>query len=247
MAGNARASIAPKMSRSGDPAVGHRWARTRAVGPAEEAKPEQLPDIVRGYGIAGLMVVVTVGLKLVVGDLGSEHPFVLLPVAVIVAAWYGGRGPGIFATVLVALASAVFFIGPIGTQIETSDLLGLIALVGEGVLVVIITVGLRGARARAEAQASAARKAQRELALALAVRDEMLLLWTQKLRGPLADVEAHGRAALADLEHEAYPGTALTSVRALIDEVAHVGRVTARWDDRQQADLASTSDALGIG
>lgn len=202
---------------------------------------ERTPDIIHRYGIAAVAVIVTVGLKLIVGDLGSEHPFVLLPAAVIVSAWYGGRGPGIFATLLVALASGLLFIRPGGFAIEATDLLGLIALVCEGAIVVVITVGLRSARARAEAETLAARTAQRELALALAVRDEILLLWTQKLRGPLSDVEAHGRATLADLRRDGYSGSALASLERLIDETAHVGRVTARWDDRRQADLAGAA------
>ena len=227
----------------GDPSVASRWARTRSAAAPPPRRTEPVPSIVGRYGIAAAVVIVTVVLKLVVGDLGNEHPFVLLPAAVIVSTWYGGRGPGLFATALVALASGALFLSPAGPGFDAGDIPGLVALVAEGVLVVVVTVGLRGARARAEAEALAARTAQRELALALAIREEMLSLWTQKLRGPLADLEAHGRAALADLEREGYSGNAAVPLRALVDEAAHVGRVTARWDDRRQADLATPTTA----
>lgn len=223
----------------GDPSISRRWARTRSPAAPPPRRAEPLPSIVGRYGLAAAVVVVTVGLKLVVGDLGNEHPFVLLPAAVIVSTWYGGRGPGLFATALVAFASGALFLEPVGPGFAVSDVPGLVALVAEGVLVVVVTVGLHNARTRAEAEALAARTAQRELALALAIREEMLSLWTQKLRGPLADLEAHGRAALADLEREGYTGSATAPLQTLIDEAAHVGRVTARWDDRRQADLAT--------
>ena len=179
-------------------------------------------------------VLVTFLIKLIFLGLGSEHPFVLLPAAVVIAAWYGGLGPGIVATALCAVASLYFFLPPAGTGAEPADLVGVGGLLAEGALVVLLTVGLRSALIRAEAAKEASAAAHRETVFALAVRDEMLSLWTQQLRGPMADLESQAREALADLEREAYAGAAEPKLRKLVEEAALVGRATAGWDAEAQ-------------
>lgn len=186
-----------------------------------------------------IAVLVTFVIKLIFIGLGSEHPFVLLPAAVVIAAWYGGLGPGILATVLSAVASVYFFLPPVGTGAEPADLVGVGGLLAEGSLVVLLTVGLRSALVRAEAANEASAAAHRETAFALAVRDEMLSLWTQQLRGPMADLESQAREALADLEREQYAGAAEPKLRKLVEEAALVGRATAGWDEQAQRRAAS--------
>lgn len=44
-----------------------------------------------GYGVALAAVALALALKVIVDELGTDHPFVLLPAAVVAAAWYGGR------------------------------------------------------------------------------------------------------------------------------------------------------------
>jgi K+-sensing histidine kinase KdpD len=168
------------------------------------------------------VVLLTVAVKLLLTGLGEEHPFVLLTAAVALAAWYGGRGPGLVATVLVSAATGLLFL-PNGDQFSSADLIGLAALLAEGVLVVALTVALRSARDRAEA-------AQREASFALAVRDEMLTLWTRQLRGPMADLEAEARSALSDLQERGGVGEAERKLRKLIEDAARVSRATERWD-----------------
>ena len=78
-------------------------------------------------------------------SLGNQFPFLLLYPAVICAAWYGGFGPGLLATVLTALAAAFFLFEPRfsfaiarpGDQLATSLFVvvgGLISWLGEMVL-----------------------------------------------------------------------------------------------------------------
>src|SRR3712207_9082975 len=58
------------------------------------------------YGVAALAVALVVLLKLLLDPLITEQsPFLLLSVAVIVAAWFGGLGPGLLATALATLAA----------------------------------------------------------------------------------------------------------------------------------------------
>ena len=191
--------------------------------------------VVRRWVIAVAAVAITIAVKLLLNGLGADHPFVLLPAAVAIAAWYGGTGPGALATLLVAAASLYFLAPPVGPGIETSDIVAIGGLVAEGTLVVALTVGLRSARLRAETASAASAAAHRETAFALAVRDEMLALWTQQLRGPMADLESQARAALDDLEAEGYAGAAEPKLRKLVDEAALVGRVTAGWEEQDHS------------
>lgn len=185
---------------------------------------------IRRYGIAVAAVATTIGVKLLLDGLGADHPFVLLPAAVALAAWYGGTGPGVVATLLVAAASLYFLRAPDGPVADASDVVAIGGLLAEGALVVALTAGLRSARFRAESARAAAAAAHRETTFALAIRDEMLKLWTQQLRGPMADLESQARSALADLKTEGYLGAAEPKLRKLVDEAALVGRVTAGWD-----------------
>lgn len=198
-------------------------------------------DGVRRWVIALAAVALTIAVKLLLNGLGADHPFVLLPAAVAVAAWYGGTGPGALATLLVAAASLYFLAAPLGPGIETSDFVAIGGLVAEGALVVALTAGLRSARVRAEIASAASAAAHRETAFALAVRDEMLALWTQQLRGPMADLESQARAALDDLKTEGYAGAAEPKLRKLVDEAALVARATAGWEERAR----SAPDATG--
>ena len=65
------------------------------------------------YGAAAAAVGVAAVLRgLVSPVLGAESPFLLFVVAVIVAAWLGGGGPGLFATGLAALVGTYLFLPP---------------------------------------------------------------------------------------------------------------------------------------
>jgi len=139
---------------------------------------------IRRYGIAVVAVAITIGVKLLLEGLGADHPFVLLPAAVVVAAWYGGTGPGVLATLLVAAASVYFLAPPDGPGADASDFVGIGGLLAEGALVVALTVGLRSARLRAETARAASAAAHRETTFALAIRDEMLGCGPSSSGGP---------------------------------------------------------------
>jgi K+-sensing histidine kinase KdpD len=181
------------------------------------------------YAIAIAAVLLTLAIKLLLLGVGSEHPFVLFPAAVALAAWYGGLGPGVLATLLVAIASAFLLLPPVGSGAESTDFVALGGLVVESVVVVALTVGLRSALIRADAAHAASAAAHREAAFAVAVRDEMLALWTNELQGPMAGLESQARAALDDLEREGYSGAAGPKIRKLVDEASLVGRATVGW------------------
>jgi hypothetical protein len=182
------------------------------------------------YATAIAAVAITVSLKLAVDGLGEDHPFVLLSAPVVIAAWYGGRGPGLFAVTLVSIAG-LLFLGPTAIK-QSEDLVGLAAVAGQGLLMVWITVGLREARLKAEESAVAVDEARRELRFAVAVRDEVLRVWTGTMRGPLAHVETSANDALLGLEREGYRGPASTALLAVVEDAGMLRRLTSGWSER---------------
>jgi len=188
-----------------------------------------------GYVVALAAVAVAIGLKLVMSGFGSSHPFVLLAAAVIVAAWYGGRGPGYLAAALTAVGSDFLFLPPAG--FGASDLLGLAALIAEEVLIVEIVVRLQAAQARAREDAAEARKARQEATFALQMREELLTFWGQRLRGPFGDLSSRLARARHAVEMDDKPG-AMSALDDLGKDVQAVQRTAEHWIDRQQQQSA---------
>ncbi|OLD11753.1 MAG: hypothetical protein AUJ06_00005 [Chloroflexi bacterium 13_1_40CM_3_70_6] len=127
-----------------------------------------------------------------------------------------------------------------GIPIE-SDLVGLGAFGAQAAIVVWITVGLSEARQRANEAIIAVESARSELRFAVAVRDEVLRLWSRRVKGPLAGLESTADRALEALKREGYQGEAIEPVRALVAEAGMLRRVTAGWTEggtpRQPEDL----------
>src|SRR5439155_472558 len=94
-----------------------------------------------GIGMFAAVVAITVVVKLLVNGLGEDHPFVLLPVPVAIAAWYGGRGPGLIAAVLVPIIGTFF----LGGSADIGDGIALGVVTIEAVIVVLITAGRKNA------------------------------------------------------------------------------------------------------
>src|SRR2546430_1949000 len=120
-----------------------------------------------GYGVAVAAVALALGIKYVFSGLGEDHPFLLLPAAVIVAAWYGGRGPGLLAAVIAAIGADILFLPPAGIGVPSDDLFPLVALLAEAVLIVEVTVRLQKNREFARREAASAHLARREASLGL--------------------------------------------------------------------------------
>src|SRR5213595_266187 len=97
-----------------------------------------------GYGVA--VGAVALAIKVLFSGLGADHPFVLPPAAVIVSAWYGGRGPGLLAAMLAAIGADILFLPPAGIGVLSDDLFALVALLAEAILIVELTVRLRKTR-----------------------------------------------------------------------------------------------------
>ena len=69
-----------------------------------------LPETNRGYIVAFVSVVTATIAVLLLRDFLSRSMFILFAAPIAMSAWYAGRGPAIFATVLGVLAADVIFI-----------------------------------------------------------------------------------------------------------------------------------------
>jgi K+-sensing histidine kinase KdpD len=191
-----------------------------------------LARLAKAYGLAATAALFTLGLKVSVPFLGDGRPFVLLAVPIIVAAWYGGFGPAVLATLICVIGVDLFFIPAPGIGIDGYPM-GLVALILEGIIVSWITVELREARSRADASARAADEARREAALALHMREEIMTFWSAKLRGPVSDFATTVDAARTAQER----GDAVTTNAALDQLQAGaelMRRTVEHWQERER-------------
>jgi signal transduction histidine kinase/putative methionine-R-sulfoxide reductase with GAF domain len=148
--------------------------------PPQSARPR--PGSLERYVVAVGFVAAAVALKSVPPQLGQERPFLLLYVAVILAAWYGGRGPAVVAVALAVVAADYFFLPPYGSLLLTRTAavdVGLFAV--EASVACALTVAMKEARVRAEACALRSQRHEEQLRRlnrahhALSVSDEALV------------------------------------------------------------------------
>ena len=118
------------------------------------------------YGVAVVAVALVLLLKLALDPLFVEHqsPFLMLAGGVMVAAWFGGLGPGLLATALGALSSDYFFLEPLHAFTPLGKAFLPLLLFGvQGVLISALAQALVSARRRAEQSALEVQR-QQELA-----------------------------------------------------------------------------------
>jgi PAS domain S-box-containing protein len=165
------------------------------------------------YLIAGAAVVLMAGVRWLLNPLlGEQLPFISFIVAALFAAWLGGFGPALFATMAGTLLALFLFIPPIFKL----DFHGTMGTVGVVLFVITgLTAGLLGesrlrAQARAESSATAARAAA-ELARTEARRAE-----GETARASASAVEAE-QALEQQLESEAALRTSEARFRAMAE------------------------------
>lgn len=117
------------------------------------------------YSVAMLAVVISLGIKLLLDPLiVQDIPFLMVFLAVLVSAWYGGFGPALVATLASGLTTDYFFLPPID-QISFFgwNALPLGIFMIEGALVSLVVTKLRSATRRAEESTLEARSNEEEL------------------------------------------------------------------------------------
>ncbi|MEX5219272.1 MAG: response regulator [Nitrospira sp.] len=118
-----------------------------------EYRPMCLQWLLR-YGVAVLVVIAALGLRLLLNPIlgGISVPFITFFFAVMVAAWYGGAGPGIFAALASTVVADHFFIAPVGSfSFNSANVVALSLFVIEAIGISILSEGLHRAREIAEA------------------------------------------------------------------------------------------------
>ena len=104
------------------------------------------PSVIWRYGFGVFAVLAATGVRLAFNPVVGVHaPHVLFVLAVIAAAWFGGRGPGLAATALSALSTVWFFIEPSHSfaMAHPEAIWGLTLFVFEGALIALLVGSLR--------------------------------------------------------------------------------------------------------
>ena len=108
------------------------------------------------YGMAVLIAAIALpGRMMMTASIGATAlPFIFFFPAVAAAAWYGGLGPGLLATVLAAVAADWFFIEPLHTLAIGSahDALALLAFIGGSLLIALLIESMHRSRRRLAAE-----------------------------------------------------------------------------------------------
>jgi PAS domain S-box-containing protein len=221
--------------------------------PVSRARFKPLLD----YGIAvlavGLALLFQFLLTPMFGGDPDSSPFMLFFAAVMVAAWFGGLGAGLLATVLSALLSNYFFLVPQYTMQSAMPAQGLrlAAFVLEGVLISALVGGLHSARRRAEANALKVQRDEEELRVRARQQQAVAELGKRALAETDLPVFLDGAvgltAAVLDLEYckvmELLPGGEKLLLRAGVGwEEGRVGRATEGAGLGSQAGYTLRSD-----
>ena len=120
----------------------------------------------RRYGTAVLLVLASLLFRLALQPwLGLKVPYLQFFPAIMLAAWFGGFGPGVAATILSSAAGVFFFVAPAGSVAvpETSDLISLGLFVATGLGISWFNHRLRDAESALHEAAAEARAHAQEL------------------------------------------------------------------------------------
>jgi signal transduction histidine kinase len=115
----------------------------------------------RRYGVAVVATLAVLLLRLLLQPiLQNASPFLLFALAVMLSAWYGGFGPGLFATIAGAAAADYFLLHPLGFSHSSDQLARTAVFVVVGAQISWLSGALHNAKRRAEREAEAARQSR---------------------------------------------------------------------------------------
>ncbi len=133
-------------------------------------------ETLRRYGAAVVMVALALILRRLIAPLiGDTSPYTFVLTAVVISAWYGGRGPGVLATIFAAIAASdLVFPVTRSLPITVGDRIELGILLVEGLTLSVLIGTLHARRHDAEA--------------ALRARDDLLAVAAHEFKTPLTAV-----------------------------------------------------------
>ena len=145
--------------------------------------------ILKHYLIALIGVVSAAALRFALGsELGGSIPVLMFTVPVMIAAFYGGFGPAMFATVASSLISAYLFLPPYYSfRVEgNANAVIIITFLVIGVVLSLIGKRLRDLQLKAQQQAQQLQGENER-------KDEFLAMLGHELRNPLAGISTAGQ------------------------------------------------------
>lgn len=115
-----------------------------------------------GYILAAAATIILLMLRLLLGRfVNLASPFLFFAPAVMFSAWYGGRGPGLVATLACAAAANFFVLSPTGSFSNApEDLTKMTVFLIVGAQISWLSGALLDAKRRAESDAQAARRSE---------------------------------------------------------------------------------------
>jgi signal transduction histidine kinase len=212
-----------------------------AVAPARSAPLRRRGEI--RYGVALAMVGLFTLLRMPLRDLlGNSVPFILYFPAVMIAGWFGGFGPGVFATVVSGYAAKTWLFEPYG-HFEIGDwgsAFRLLLFLGSGLLMSYLcgrlhdrTGELENERDLLEAKV---RERTRHLERALSDMEAFSYTVSHDLRAPMRTI--HGFTEILLEEHA---GTLPPDAKSHLDRI----RAAASRLDQMTADLLDLAKVSG--
>ena len=229
------------------------FAAVRQSGRSSLSMAGQPPDTRLRYAVALVFTFAGGALAfLFVRNLDPHIAYLALYPVVIVAALYGGRGPGLLSTALLVVGVDIFWPGPVDSvsSSDAADWIARILFFVSATAMVFVVDAMQTARAgrvRAELEVTAQKRVEEALKAANQAKDEFLAMLGHELRNPLGAI-----ASATSLLNTA-GGAEPTSGRAravimrqvqllsrLVDDLLDVSRVTSGKVTlvRQPIDLA---------
>jgi signal transduction histidine kinase len=233
--------------------LGAAFAAVRQSGRSSLSMAGQPPDTRLRYAVALVFTFAGGALaRLFVRNLDPHIVYLALYPVVIVAALYGGRGPGLVSTALLVVGVDIFWPGPVNSAggSDAAEWIARILFFAGSTGMVFVVDAMQAARAgrvRAELDVTAQKRVEEALKASHQAKDEFLAMLGHELRNPL------GAIASATSLLNAAGGAEPTSARAravimrqvqllsrLVDDLLDVSRVTSGKVTlvRQPIDLA---------
>jgi signal transduction histidine kinase len=141
------------------------------------------------YAVAAVACALAVIGQLLIWPYIPPSPQLLFYPAVLVAAWYGGLGPGAFAVLLSTMAMAHWFLPPQTSWERDDDVLDMAVFIAMGLIVAALMARARSAAQVAQSACGEAESARARLQQAFRAREEMLAIVSHDLRTPLTSIE----------------------------------------------------------